>query len=89
MGLFHDPPNVLWNGGGPVPPRNVVSPADGVQQGPIPKCNWLFPSWNYQACARASFTGCCFLKSQLIVLKTGSNSQLLIPPKKMPELVSE
>jgi hypothetical protein len=25
----------------------------------------------------------------LIVLKTGSNSQLLIPPKKMPELVSE
>ncbi len=39
--------------------------------------------------ARASFTGCCFLKSQLIVLKTGSNSQLLIPPKKMPELVSE
>ncbi len=35
MGLFHDPPNVLWNGGGPVPPRNVVSPADGFNKGPF------------------------------------------------------
>ncbi len=35
MGLFHDPSDVLWNGGGPVPPRNAVSRADGFNKGPF------------------------------------------------------
>lgn len=70
--------------------KKCSKPGRWVQQGPIPKCNWVVPILELPSVrARASFTGCCFLKSQLIVLKTGSNSQLLIPPKKMPELVSE